>query len=268
MARYLGLDIGTSTGWALVEGSTIVASGIRDFKVKESEHKGHRGLRFYNFLIEIYREYGAIDEIFYELVQFTGTRKFGGSWSGDNGEVYKGLLMLVNMFAAGTDTPVTGVHNSTLKKAFAGHGRAEKVDMCRRAHELGWRGGKVGTDKMHDEVDACALLITQLKLRFNIDVSFQPPTKEFNMTNEPVAGEQIGQADIEDTAAPAQGTTEGNEQSPASVNEAEGSGDATPTEGAATDSEPATEEPATEAPSDVETPSDYRVSGEHGPAAA
>lgn len=72
------------------------------------------------------------------------------------------------------------------------------------------------------------------------------------MTNEPVTGEQIGQADIEDTAAASpENLTPNEESAPA------------PSEDAA-----APEEPAAEAPSDAETPSDYRVSGEHGPAAA
>lgn len=166
--RYLGLDLGTNTGWALVEGNKIISSGIRLFTLKDGEHKGKRGLRFFNFLVGI----GKVDEIYYELVQFSGARKGGGAWAGDGGELYKGLLMIVNMYAAGWNVPVIGVHNGTLKKDFAGHGQAEKKDMCRIAHQMGWQGGTPGTDDMNDEVDAIALVVTQLKKLYNIEVSF------------------------------------------------------------------------------------------------
>lgn len=167
--RYLALDIGTYTGWALAEGSKIIKSGVRDFSVKKSQHIGNRGIMFFNFLNSL----GRVDEIYYEKIQFTGARKGGGAWSGDNGELYKGLLMLVNMYAAGYGVPTIGEWPGTIKKAFTGSGVAEKEDMCAEAHRLGWKGGKLGTREGHDEVDAIALLVTQLRCRYNITARFQ-----------------------------------------------------------------------------------------------
>lgn len=166
--RYLGLDLGNCTGYCLVEGNKIIKSGVRDFSVKSSQHIGHRGIKFYNFLHSI----GQVDEVYYEKIQFTGARKGGGNWSGDNGELYKGLLMLVNMFCAGYGIPNFGVFPITLKKDFCGHGGAEKADMCAVARSMGWRGGQANTAMFHDEVDAIALLVTQLRQKYNIKVTF------------------------------------------------------------------------------------------------
>ena len=58
------------------------------------------------------------------------------------------------------------MHVATLKKEFTGSGKAKKIDICARAHHLGWLGGEVGTDKAHDEADAFALAhITLERLR-------------------------------------------------------------------------------------------------------
>lgn len=161
--RYLALDIGQCTGYALVDGSKLIRSGVRNFSVKQTEHIGKRGIKFYNFLSSI----GHVDEIYYEKVQFVGNTK-----SGDGGELYKGFLMLMNMFAAGYAIPTFGVWPGTLKKDFAGHGGAEKADMCAVARSLGWKGGVEGTALYHDQVDAIAILVTQLKQKYNITVEF------------------------------------------------------------------------------------------------
>ncbi len=165
--RRLGLDMGKCTGWAIAEGDKLIASGVRDFSIKNSEHPGTRGIRFYNFLITL----GRIDEIYYEKIMFTGSRKGGGNWSGDNGELYKGFLMLLNMFAAGYGIDEChGVWPGTLKSEFAGHGHADKADMCATARSLGWKGAPVNTTLYHDEVDAIACLVVEMRRRYNIEL--------------------------------------------------------------------------------------------------
>lgn len=171
--RSLGLDLGTRTGWALAEGNRLTRSGIRDLSVRASEHKGKRGIKFYNFLLSM----GELDEIYVEKIAFTGNFKNKqGQWvtpSNDGRQFYHGLLMIVEMYAAGFDIPVHEVHNSTLKKAFAGAGNATKEEMCARAIELGWPGGHVGTAMFHDEVDAIALVETQLRERHGVQLLIQ-----------------------------------------------------------------------------------------------
>lgn len=162
--RYLGLDIGTRTGYAIVERDKIIKSGVRDFSVKNHQHIGNRGIKFYNFLLEL----GAVDEIYYENIQFT----FNAHRS-DGGELYHGLKMVMNMYAAGFNVPTFGVWPGTLKKAFAGTGRAEKKDMCAAARNVGWRGGDIlGDEFYHDEADAIALVVTQLRERYGIAARF------------------------------------------------------------------------------------------------
>jgi hypothetical protein len=168
VTRFLGLDLATNTGWALVEDGKVIGSGIRKLRYAKGEHSGEKYRRFFSLLTEMW----PVDEIYYELIQFSGARRGGGSWSGDSGETYKGLLAITLMYAAGMDVPVHGVHPATLKKDFTGYGRAEKEDMCRIAHKLGWSGGSRDTALHHDEADAIALLVTQLKQRYGVAVSF------------------------------------------------------------------------------------------------
>lgn len=157
--RYLGLDLGTHTGWALAEGDRYLGSGIQDFSAKRNSHPGHRLVLFSNFL----RSLGRIDEIYYERIMGGG----GGFHSSDGHELYHQLLGVVYMHTCAFSIPTIPVWPGTLKKAFAGHGGAKKAEMCAKAHSLGWKGGRIGTEEGHDEVDALALLITQLKDRYN-----------------------------------------------------------------------------------------------------
>ena len=161
--RCLGIDLGNHTGWAVSEGLKITSSGVRDFSIKSHETNGNRGIKFYNFLLSL----GHFDKIFYEKVQFTNNFR-----SGDGGELYKGLLMLVNMYGASFGVEPIGIHPGTLKKAFTGNGRAEKEEMCAIAHSLGWKGGARGTKLMNDEADAIALLVTQVREKYGIKLIF------------------------------------------------------------------------------------------------
>lgn len=162
--RYLALDIGTATGWALSEGDKIVGSGVRDFS---SENKGRKGIKFYNFLHGI----GYVDAVFFEIIMFRpGYKdKETGMWKGgvtnDGHALYNGLLMVMEMYAAGFGTPTFGVHPGTVKKQFCGHGHATKEEVCASAHAIGWLGGQPGTALCHDEADAIAVLVTQLRAR-------------------------------------------------------------------------------------------------------
>lgn len=161
--RYLALDIGTHTGWGIVEGSRIVQSGVRDFSVKSTEHIGKRGIKFANFLTSL----GHFDEIYFEKIQFTG--KYNVS---DGGELYKGFMMLLNMHCYSFGIHAFGVWPGTLKKNFTGDGHAKKEQMCAQAHALGWKGGLPGTAFCDDEADALALLLTELPRRYGLKIIF------------------------------------------------------------------------------------------------
>lgn len=146
--------------------------GVRDFKLLPGEHRGHQGIAFYNFL----REFGRVDFIFYEEIMF------GGSFTNEDGkiihttndgrETYHGLKMVMNMFAAGFHIPTSGIWPGTLKKEFAGSGRAEKHDMCRAARELGWKGSIEDTGAFHDEADAIGIMAVKLRKAYGITPRF------------------------------------------------------------------------------------------------
>lgn len=166
---YVGLDLGTRTGWAVAQGASIIKSGVCDFSLKRNQHIGNRFIWFSNFMSDLSKNYGPITEIYYEKIMFGGP---GGRISGDGHELYHGLLAVMNMHAAALGIFTIGVWPGTLKKSFTGSGVAEKKDMCAAAHALGWLGGAIGTAENHDECDALALLFTQLKERYNMLLGF------------------------------------------------------------------------------------------------
>lgn len=170
--RMLGLDVSKKTGYALAEGNKFVQCGVWDLSIKSHEHYGQQGINFYNALVGI----GYVDEIYYEVNPFSGNFKNKkGDWispSSDGKELFHGLLMIMNLFAATYDIDTYPVNGATLKKAFCGHGGAQKADMCAVARSLGWRGGQANTALHDDEADAIALVETQMRLKYGIRVTF------------------------------------------------------------------------------------------------
>lgn len=163
--RALALDLGTNCGYAQLEGRRIVSSGVATFRLPASMdmRDGHRLLAFYNWL----RSNGRQDDIFYEHIN-----KFAGANIGAKGgkfrqteksvRLYYALWGTLEFYCAGAGIRLFNIHNTTLKKQFTGNHIAKKHEMCRRAHELGWRGGYPGTDVANDEADAVAMLFTTM----------------------------------------------------------------------------------------------------------
>lgn len=151
----LSLDIATTLGWAFSKDDKIIAWGVESFAVKfDSIHRsGLRLIKFRDWLMP----FAGVSEVVYEQVG-ADMRNLPAN------ETTYAMLGVVRMFCAGAMIPISSIHNSTLKKEFADNGRADKHDMCRTAHRLGWRGGRPGTDQDHDACDAVALIyITQLR---------------------------------------------------------------------------------------------------------
>ena len=164
--QCLSLDISTYTGFAVTRGQKFLTSGVQDFSKKLGQHNGHKGIKFYNFLQQIVKDYGLIDVIFFEEVMF------GGEGTNDGRETYLGLKMVMNMFCAGLGIPAYPIYPTTVKKQFAGHGRAEKGDMCRAARELGWKGGAMDTAQLHDEADAIGIMAVMMRNRYGVTPRF------------------------------------------------------------------------------------------------
>lgn len=143
----LSLDLGSTTGWALGTDGVIVSSGEVSLGNSE-QHPGQRWLKFQEFLFK----HKDVDEFIYEDVMFFG----------QNGHkalrVYCGLLAKLQEFALVHGKRLRCLSPSTVKAQFAGSGKAKKVDMCTTAVNLGWKNGAAGTELLHNECDAIALL--------------------------------------------------------------------------------------------------------------
>ena len=170
--RCLSLDIATTTGWAMVQDHKFIDNGVRSFKLLPGEHRGHQYIMFYNFL----RERGRIDHVFYEEIMFSGSYKDENgkivNTTNDGRETYLGFKAIMNMFCAGYDIIPLPIWPGTLKKQFAGHGRAEKHDMCRAARELGWKGAIGNTAAFHDEADAIGIMAIKYREMFGVTPRF------------------------------------------------------------------------------------------------
>lgn len=164
----LALDLGTSLGWAFARGGVIEAWGVEDLSIKgdDPHAAGDRLIKFHNWLHgdNSIPGWGGVQEVFFEIAG-ANFRNMSAN------EVYYQLKGVLRMFCAGCRIPLIGMHNATLKKTFTGDGRAQKQDMCRYAHNLGWKGGKPGTAMDHDAADAVALIVCLLKAR-DIPVRF------------------------------------------------------------------------------------------------
>lgn len=159
--KYLGLDLGKNLGYAACQDGKILVSGIFELSKNPKDHIGKRYAMFEQFLSKVAL---GCDGIFYEVVNSHG------AWN-TSLETYHGLLATLQKFEYFSNIPTTGLHLIHLKKEFSGNARAQKAEMCAKAHSLGWTGGKLGTDRDHDEVDACAALIVGLRKQ-NIEVTF------------------------------------------------------------------------------------------------
>ena len=148
----LALDLGSNTGWAKVVGEVIVDSGVVNFHRKDG-HPGGRFLRFSNWL----RTHKDLDEIFYEDVP-----RFESAAAA---KVYCGLLAVLQVYGLVSQIRLVNIKSNSVKKEFTGNGRADKTEMCKVAHRLGWKHGHPGLDIDHDEADAIGCAFVILKRR-------------------------------------------------------------------------------------------------------
>jgi Holliday junction resolvasome RuvABC endonuclease subunit len=121
--KILALDLGTKTGWAMLEGGRI-ESGVQISDVKRGESPGMRYIRFNRWLEEIADP--KPDVIVFEQAHHRG---------GAATETAAGFSTRVLEFCARHGIEHSSVHSATLKKFATGSGRAEKADMIARARE-------------------------------------------------------------------------------------------------------------------------------------
>lgn len=166
----LALDLGTILGWAFARNGVIEASGSVNLYDSSGEPNGRRYTRFYNWL----NKWRNVDAFFYEKVQMQMAQKSQSSIL-----TYGGYFGVLEMVSANGRIPMQGMPISTLKKAVAGHGHAKKHQMCEALHQMGWTGGKVGTDMDNDEADACSLILAIFDQTYGISAKFAGSPHDF-----------------------------------------------------------------------------------------
>ena len=147
----LALDLGTTTGWALMTRDGSITSGTESFKPHRFEGGGMRFLRFKRWLTEIKQTSNGIDAVYFEEVR----RHLGV----DAAHAYGGFMAHLTAWCEHHQIPYQGVPVGTIKKHATGKGNASKGEMIAAAKA---RGHLPADD---NEADALALLHYALGLQ-------------------------------------------------------------------------------------------------------
>lgn len=155
--RVIGLDLGTSCGYAWTDDGKVRGfhSGVYDLKPSRHEGGGMRFLRFQHRLVDLLqdRDGGSDCIVFYEEV-----RRHMGT---DAAHVYGGLLAMLQSECEEHGIPYRGIPVGTIKKRATGRGNASKEDMRCAATAAFSASDKWG---LVDENQADALWVLQCGL--------------------------------------------------------------------------------------------------------
>ncbi len=145
----LVLDLGTTTGWALLGRDGSITSGSESFKPQRFEGGGMRYLRFKRWLTEVKQAAGDIDAVYFEEV-----RRHVGV---DAAHAYGGFMAHLTAWCEHHHIPYQGVPVGTIKKHATGKGNASKDEMIAAMQA----NGHPVTDD--NEADALAILHWAIK---------------------------------------------------------------------------------------------------------
>lgn len=143
----LALDLGTNTGFAILRADGRIESGTKHFQPGAKEGAGMRFVRFRAFLASVKDENPDLSRIVYESVVFAMTNH-----RSDAAQIYGGFLATLQTFAELHGVGYDGINVMTIKKQFAGHGKAAKIDVINQCKALGFN------PHSDNEADAIALL--------------------------------------------------------------------------------------------------------------
>ena len=125
----LALDLGTTTGWALVSRDGLLNGGSESFKPQRFEGGGMRYLRFKRWLTDIKQCADGINWVVFEEV-----RKHAGV---DAAHAYGGFMAHLTAWCEHHQIPYQGVPVGTIKKHATGRGNAGKIEMIAAAKARG-----------------------------------------------------------------------------------------------------------------------------------
>ncbi len=139
----LALDLGTTTGWALMGSDGQITSGSQSFKPQRFEGGGMRFLKFKRWLTDVKQCTTGVD-----LVVFEEVRRHVGV---DAAHAYGGFMGQLTAWCEHHQIPYEGIPVGTIKKHATGKGNAGKEDMIASVQA---RGHQPADD---NEADAIAL---------------------------------------------------------------------------------------------------------------
>ena len=143
MPTILALDLGTTTGWAMLCDGTIT-SGSQSFKPQRFEGGGMRFLKFKRWLADTKACTDGLDAVYFEEV-----RRHAGV---DAAHAYGGFMAHLTAWCEHHEIPYQGVPVGTIKKHATGKGNAGKSEMLADAQSRGFN------PQDDNEADALALL--------------------------------------------------------------------------------------------------------------
>ena len=147
--KALALDLGTKTGWALMDRDRLLTSGVKEFKSDRWQGGGLRFLHLRSWLDELKQRSNGIDRLFYEQV-----RRHAGT---DASHLYGGWLAVLQVWCEENSIAYQGVPVGTIKRFAAGKGNADKVAMIAAIRERGFESAD------DNEADAIAILLWALE---------------------------------------------------------------------------------------------------------
>lgn len=131
MSVYIGIDPGTSCGWAVLnDKGERLASGVWDLKSRRHEGGGFRYVRARALLGKLLDVYGA------EVVAYEEVRSHAGTSAA---HVYGGLVAVITGLCEEREFPYQGQPVGTVKKLATGKGNASKAAMVAAA-QARWPG--------------------------------------------------------------------------------------------------------------------------------
>jgi Holliday junction resolvasome RuvABC endonuclease subunit len=143
--KYLALDLGSQTGWAISAADGSVTSGTAGFKNDRWQGGGMRFLRFKQWLNEINKLFDGFDLVVYEQV-----RRHAGV---DASHAYGGWLAILTVWCEHHVIPYQGAAVGTIKRFIAGKGNADKQAVIEAVRARGFRPAD------DNEADAIAILL-------------------------------------------------------------------------------------------------------------
>jgi Holliday junction resolvasome RuvABC endonuclease subunit len=144
----LALDLATTTGYAVLNANGTIDSGSKKFGLLKADGAGVRYKNFRCWLVAM--------KLVHEITEIVYEQTMGHTLSSP--QIYCGLVAVVQMFGEHHQIPYRSINVSTVKKAFTGHGRADKAAMIAKCVSMGFR------PQDDNEADALALLHVALDI--------------------------------------------------------------------------------------------------------